>query len=35
MERSRDALNGPVRTTVACLLFLVRATPAVTDSKDD
>lgn len=34
-ERSPDALNGPVRTTLACILFLIRATPAVTDSNDE
>jgi hypothetical protein len=34
-ERSHFALNGPVRTTSSVILFLLRATPAVTNGKDD
>lgn len=34
-ERSAFALNGPVRTTCAVVLFLLRATPPITDSGDD
>ena len=34
-ERSRYALNGPVRMTTSAILFLLRATPAVTNGKDD
>ena len=30
-EMSADRLNGPVRSTVTALLFLIRATPAVSD----
>jgi hypothetical protein len=34
-ERSRHALNGPVRTTCGAILFLLRATPSITNGKDD
>ncbi|MCG3134527.1 MAG: hypothetical protein HMLKMBBP_01841 [Planctomycetes bacterium] len=33
-ERSSGALNGSVRTTCGALLFLLRATPPITDSAD-
>jgi len=34
-ERTRQALNGPVRTTCTALLFLLRATPSITNGKDE
>jgi hypothetical protein len=34
-ERSKHALNGPVRTTCGAILFLLRATPSITNGKDD
>ncbi len=34
-ERTRHALNGPVRTTCGAILFLLRATPTITNGKDD
>jgi len=34
-ERSTRALNGPVRTTCGAILFLLRATPSITNGKDD
>lgn len=34
-EGTTRVLNGPVRTTTSALLFLARATPAVTEPSDD
>lgn len=34
-EMSTAELNGPVRTTIACVLFLARATPPVTEASRD
>jgi hypothetical protein len=34
-ETSFAHLNGPVRTTASCVLFLIRATPPITNSADD
>ena len=34
-ESSRARLNGPVRSTSPAILFLIRATPPITDVEDD